>query len=93
MIEKVENLTIPDIVELFYLYQHEPDNLETFYFNLIGAIKTADVRNTKRLRIVFPNFCYVHKMWLAAGEFGDALYKKYQIGQFKKQEIIDITGH
>ena len=90
MIDNIEDMSIEYIVEMFYNYQYDPDNLEVFYFNLIGAIKTANKKNMKRLNIIFPNFVYVYKLWSASGAFGDELFKKYGIGKFSKDQIIDV---
>jgi hypothetical protein len=90
MITNPEKLTIKDIINLFYQYEYEIEKCEVYYFNLIGAIKTADKRNLKRLNIVYPNFCYVFKLWSSAGDYGNDLFREYNIGRFSDQNVIDI---
>lgn len=90
MITKAEDLTMKDIIKLFYQWQYEPEKCDVFYFNLIGAIKTADKRNLKRLNIVYPNLCYVYKLWSSAGDYGNDLFRQYAIGRFEDENVIDI---
>jgi hypothetical protein len=87
-----DELTIPDIIELFYLYQYEQEKCHIFYFNLIGALKVADHPNLKRLKIVYPNFVYVLKQWQASGDYGNDLFKAYNIGRFKDKNVIDVDA-
>lgn len=84
------DLSIKEIIEMFYLYEFENDKLDVFYFYLIGALTVADRKNLKRLKIVYPNFVYVLKTWLAAGNYGTDLFKAYNIGKFAQKDVIDL---
>lgn len=85
-----DELTIPDIIEMFYWYQHEGEKCHIFYFNFIGALKVADAQNLKRLKIVYPNFVYVLKLWQAAGDYGNDLFREHGVGKFKDKTVIDV---
>jgi len=84
------NLTIKDIIIMYYHWEYDPYKCDVFYYHLISAIKTADPRNRKRIDTVYPNFVYVFNLWSAAGDFGNDLFREYKVGRFSDDKVIDL---
>lgn len=87
---KVEDLSINEIIRMFYDWQYEPDRCDIFYFHIISAVKTADKRNRKRLDIIYPNFVYIYNLWCAAGDYGNDLFREHRVGRFADERVIDL---
>lgn len=87
---KDDDLSIKDIITLFYQWDYDDGKIEPFYFNLISTIKTANPKNRRRLDMIYPNFVYVYNLWTAAGDFGNDLFRQHKIGRFADENVIDL---
>jgi hypothetical protein len=70
-------------IEQIYLWQYNTERMETFYYHLILAYKSADFHNRIMIGTAYPSLHKAMSMWNEAGNYGDDLFVKYKVGHFK----------
>lgn len=75
-------MTIDDWLKQIYLWQYDNESMESFFYHIIIAYRSADYQNKSFIAKSFPKLAIAMTLWDTSGDNGNDVFRTYEIGHF-----------